>query len=168
MCVDDEELLPPHPTENAQTSRTIGAASTGKRLRFRTHSNVEPRNISVQRSIVGPDGKLTRGTAPDVTDAVVATFTVTVCVPVPVICTEEGTLHVGAGVAAGVIAQLRLTVPVKDPLPAKAKLKLAVCPALMLWEVGEPEAAPTVKSETACTTSDAAMLFTVDPAVPWI
>jgi hypothetical protein len=99
---------------------------------------------------------------------VVATFTVTVCVPVPVICTEEGTLQVGAGVAAGAIAQLRLTVPVKDPLPAKAKLKLAVCPALMLWEVGEPEAAPTVKSETACTTSDAAMLFTVDPAVPWI
>jgi hypothetical protein len=149
VCVDDEELLPPHPTENAKASTTIGAASSGRRLRLRIHSDVEPRNINVQKSSVGPDGKLTRGRATVVTGAVVATFTVTICVPVPLICTEEGTLQVGAGVAAGVIAQTRPTVPVKDPVPAKAKLKLAVCPALMLWEVGDPDAAPIEKSGAA-------------------
>lgn len=128
VCVDGEELLPPQPTENANASTTSGAASSGRRLRFRIQSNVEPRSINAQKSVVGPAGKLTRGAATVVTGAVVATFTVTVCVPVPLIWTEEGTVQVGAGVAAGVIAQLKFTVPVKDPVPAKARVKLAVCP----------------------------------------
>ena len=98
----------------------------------------------------------------------VATFTVTVCVPVPLICTEEGTLQVGAGVAAGVIAQLRLTVPVKDPVPAKARLKLAVSPALMVWEVGDPEDGEIVKSGSARTTRDTTVLFVAPFALPWI
>ena len=92
----------------------------------RTQSQDEPRNISAQRSVVGPDGKLPGGAAPVVTYAVVATFNATVCAAVPVICTEEGILQVGAGVAAGVIAQPKLTVPVNPPVPAKARLKLQV------------------------------------------
>jgi hypothetical protein len=83
----------------------------------------------------------------EVTDAVVAT--VTVCAAVPVICPEEGILHVGAGVATGVIAQLRLTVPVNPPVPAKARLKLAVCPAVKVCLVEEPEAAAIEKSGAA-------------------
>lgn len=82
--------------------------------------------------------------------AVVATFTVTDCVPLPLIGTEElDRLQIGAGVTAGVIAQVRLTVPVNDPVGASTRLKLAVCPALIVWEVGEPEVAPIVKSGVA-------------------
>lgn len=77
----------------------------------------------------------------------VATFTITVCVPLPLICTEElDRLQVGAGVTAGVMAQVKLTVPVNEPVGASARLKVAVCPAVMVWEVGEPEAVPSVKS----------------------
>jgi hypothetical protein len=85
-----------------------------------------------------------------VTEAVVPTLTVTVCVPLPLICTEElESLQVGAGVNTGEIAQLRLTVPLYDTVPARSKLKLAVCPALMVWEVGDPEASVIEKSGAA-------------------
>jgi hypothetical protein len=80
-----------------------------------------------------PGGKLIGGTAPVVTGAVVATLTVTVCVPVPVSCTEElDKPQVGAGVTTGVMAQLKSTVPLNDPVGAMARLKLAVCPADMV------------------------------------
>lgn len=104
----------------------------GKRLRFRSHSQAEPKNINLHASGSGPTEKMTRCTAPAVTGAVVPTFTVAVCLPVPLICTEEGTLQVGAGVAAGLIAQVRFTVPLNVPVGVKAKLKFAVCPALMV------------------------------------
>jgi hypothetical protein len=55
-------------------------------------------------------------------------------------------VQVGAGVTTGVMAQLRFTVPLNDSTGARASLKLAVCPALMFWEVGDPEAGPMVKS----------------------
>jgi hypothetical protein len=47
---------------------------------------------------------------------------------------------------AGVIAQLKLTVPENKLLEASASGKLAVCPALMLWVMGDPEAGPSVKA----------------------
>jgi hypothetical protein len=75
--------------------------------------------------------------------------------------------QVGAGVSVGVMAQLRFTVPENDPVGAKAKLKLAVCPALMVWEVGDPEPAPMVKSGAAWTTSETGTLFTIEPELPW-
>jgi len=88
--------------------------------------------------------------APAAIGATVATFTVTVCVPLLVIWTEElDRLHVGAGVAAGVMAHIRFTVPVNDPIDAKARLKLAVCPAVTVCDVGDPETAPTEKSGAA-------------------
>ena len=91
-----------------------------------------------------------RNPVPLVTGAVVSTLIVTVSVPLPRICTEElDRLHVGAGVTLGVIAQLRFTVPAKDPTDVKSRLKLAVCPALMVWEIGDPDAAPRLKSGAA-------------------
>ncbi len=86
------------------------------------------------------------GTAPLVVAAVVDTCTVAVCVPLPLICTEGGRVHVGARATAGLTLQLKLTVPVNDPTGANTRLKLAVCPAVMLRKVGEPEAGPMVKS----------------------
>lgn len=86
----------------------------------------------------------------EVTGAVVPTFTVTVCVPFPVICTDPlDRPQVRAGVTTGVMAQLRFTVPVNDPVGARARLKLAVCPAVTVCEVGEPEAVLIEKSGAA-------------------
>lgn len=63
------------------------------------------------------------------------------CAEVPVICTDElERLHVGAGDTTGVIAQERFTVPLNDATGAKLTAKLALCPALTVWEVG-PDAA---------------------------
>ena len=75
-------------------------------------------------------------------------------------------MHVGAGVTVGVIAQLRLTVPVNDAIGASARVKLAVCPALMVCDVGDPEPASIVKSGGAWTTSNTVVLFTIDPELP--
>lgn len=146
----DDELLPPHPTENTKASTTIGAVRTGKRLRFRAHNHADPRNSNIHANAIGPVGKLKRGILREVAGAVVPTFTVTVCVPVPLICTELlESVQVGAGVTTGVIAQLRFTVPVNDPIDAKARLKLAVCPAGTVCEVGEPDAEAIEKSGAA-------------------
>ena len=145
----DDEPLPPHPTENANASTITGAARTRRRLRFRVSNHPEASSVIVQIRGMGPVGKLTGGTNPVVACAVVPTCTATVCGPVPVICTEDGTLQVGAGVTVGVMAQLKFTVPVNDPVGVMARLKLAVCPALTVWEVGEPEAAPSEKPGAA-------------------
>jgi hypothetical protein len=103
---------------------------------------------------IGPCGQTTEDPTLVVAGAVVPTLTVTVCVPLPLICTEElDRLQVGAGVTTGVIAQLRFTVLLNDPVPANERLKLALCPALIVWEAGEPEAAPTVKSGGPCIVS---------------
>jgi len=102
-----------------------------------------------------------------VTGAVVSTVAVTGWLPLPVICTEEfDKLQVGAGVTDGVMAQLRLTVPVNPPDGVTSKLNFALCPALMVCEVGDPEAGPIVKSGAACTTSVTVVLCTRDPDVP--
>lgn len=105
-----------------------------------------------------------------VTDAVVPTFTITDCVPPLLICTEEpDKAHVGGPVAtAGVIAQLKFTVPENELLEASVSVKLAVCPALMVWEVGDPEAAPSVKSpeEAGVTVSVSVVVCVKLPDVP--
>jgi hypothetical protein len=82
--------------------------------------------------------------------AVVATITVTDCVPLPLICTDElERLQVGAGLTTGVMAQLRLTVPVKAPDGVTTKLNVAFCPALISSEVGDPDAGVILKSGAA-------------------
>jgi hypothetical protein len=116
-------------------------------LRERIHTHIDPSSINVKIRGIVPPGKPISGTLLLVVGAVVPTFTVTDCVPLPLIGTEElDNVHVGAGVTDGVIAQLKLTVPVNAPVPANANEKLAVCPALMVCEVGDPEAVSIVKS----------------------
>jgi hypothetical protein len=66
--------------------------------------------------------------------AVVATFTVTgtpTGYGAPAICSEAlDRLQLGAGDTAGVMVQLRLTVPVKNAVGATARSNFAACPAL--------------------------------------
>ncbi len=69
---------------------------------------------------------------------------------VPLSCTAEfDKLHVGTGVAVGVMLQLRFTVPVKLPAGATAIPNCAFCPAAMVCEPCDPEANPTVNSGAA-------------------
>ena len=73
-----------------------------------------------------------------VAGAVVPILNVTVCEAAPLSCAEElDKMHVGAGVAAGVIAQLRLTVPENDSVGVSDKANVALCPALIVWEVAD-------------------------------
>ena len=63
--------------------------------------------------------------------------------------TEAGTVQSGSDMTAGAIAQLKLTVPANDPEGVTARLKDAVCPALIAAEFEDPEAGPTAKSGAA-------------------
>ena len=149
MVVVVEVELPPHDISAPKTSMRIGAtqARTAKAPRRRFNINTPPKpmvnihGIVVQGSRKSGNGRLA------LVEPVVFTETMTVCVPLPVRLTVGlDKLQVGAGVAAGVIAQLRLTVPVNDPIDAKDSVKLAACPALIVWEVGDPDAGPIEKS----------------------
>jgi hypothetical protein len=80
---------------------------------------------------------------------VVPTLTLTDWVPGPLTCTEAGALQVGGGVTDGVMAQLKLTVPVNAPDGVTSRLKFAVCPALIVRDVGEPGVGPREKSGAA-------------------
>jgi hypothetical protein len=98
-----------------------------------------------------------------VTGAVVATITVAVAM-LPLSCTGEfDKLQVGAGIATGAMLQLRVTVPVKDPVGAKARLNSAFCPALTVCEPGDPEASPTVKSGAATPAPESAIVCGLPP-----
>ena len=70
--------------------------------------------------------------------------------------TEAGTLQTGAGVTTGVTAQVRLTVPLNDPLGVIARLKDAICPAVTVAEFGDPDAGPMAKSAAAIPVPDSA------------
>ena len=131
--------MPPHDTHDATANTSAGAASAGSRLRVRANNSPEPNAISVHATGIAPSGNSMVGMLLLVTGAVVSIVTVTDCVPMPLICTDDlDNVHVGAGVTLGVIAQLKFTVPVNDPVGASANVKLAVCPALMVSEVGDP------------------------------
>jgi hypothetical protein len=117
---------------------------------LRSNNHAKLSNIPVHASGSDPDGKFTCDTLPVVTGAVVPTVTVTDWFPLPVICTEElDKPQVGAGLTTGVMAQLRFTVPVNPAEGVMTKLNLALCPAFMVCEVGDPEAAPIAKSGAA-------------------
>jgi hypothetical protein len=90
---------------------------------------------------------------------------VVLTVRVAVAVAEAGSEQTGAGVAAGVTAQARLTVPVKPPVALMVRVDVVEAPAATDAEVGlavrvklPPPAAPTV--------SDTVVVCTVDPAVP--
>lgn len=89
-----------------------------------------------------------------VTAAVVPIVTVTDWPLLPETCTDEGKLHVGAGLTTGLMLQLRFTVPVNDPDGINIKLNFALCPALTVCEAGCPGAGPMAKSGAAVATPD--------------
>jgi hypothetical protein len=90
--------------------------------------------------------------------AAVAIVAVTVRA-VPLSCTAElDKLQVGAGVAVGVMLQLRFTVPVKAPAGATAIANCALCPAAMVCEACDPEANPTVKFGAATPLPESAIV----------
>ena len=91
-----------------------------------------------------------------VPDAVVDTLTATGAAAPWVTLTEAGKVQTGAGVTAGVIAQLRLTAPLNDPAGETVRLKDAACPAAMVAEFEDPEAGPMAKSGAAVAVPDKA------------
>ena len=150
-------LPPPHPAHNV-TSNTI------VNLRFRIQIHAEINSVSDHASDIAVGGKSTCVRVPEVKLAVVPTVNVTGCDPLPLRFMDElDRPQVGAGVAAGVIAQVRLAVPLNDPAGASIRLKVAVCPALTVCEIGEPDAGLKVKSGT--TVSATEVLCTVPPEV---
>jgi hypothetical protein len=81
--------------------------------------------------------------------ATVDTFTVTGCaVPLTICNVALDKPQVGAGVTAGVMVQLRLTVPLNIAIGVTTKPNFAGWPALTLWEVDDPEAEVIEKSGT--------------------
>jgi hypothetical protein len=125
-----------------------GLRRVGPRFRFRRQNHPEPSNISVKARGIDPGGSRTGGAVLEVTGAVVATVTINGCDAPPVSCSDElDKLQVGAGVTLGVMAQLRLAVPVNEAAAARTSEKLAFCPALTVCDVPDPEAAPIVKSD---------------------
>jgi hypothetical protein len=86
----------------------------------------------------------------------VETFTATAAAVPWATLTEAGTVQTGAGMTAGVIAQLRFTVPLNDPDGVTARLKDAICPVEMVAEFEDPEAGPIAKSGAAVAVPDRA------------
>jgi hypothetical protein len=148
-----------------RTGTVQARATRPRRHRFEIKSPPTPA-ISIQA--IGAPGK--RGSGNDISvaleAAVVFTDTVTFCAPLPKFTEELERAQVGAGLAAGTIAQARFTVPLKDPMAAKARVNDAVCPALMVCEVEAPEAGPTEKS--GATVNTTAVLWTLVPELPKI
>jgi hypothetical protein len=105
-----------------------------------------------------PDGRLACEIDPPVPAALVDTFAFTAAAVPWVTLTEAGTVQIGAGVTAGVIAQLRLTVPLNDPAGVTARLKDAVCPAVMVAEFADPVVGAMAKSGAAVAVPDKARL----------
>jgi hypothetical protein len=147
-----------------QTRKIIGTASVGSRRRLPTNNSNDPISMRGHSRSLGSAGKFADDTLAAVPEAAVATVTVTAVAVLPVTLTEPGTVHTGAGVAAGVMAQARFTVPLKDPAGVRFKLKVAVCPAEMVW-LDPPEPALKVKSGTAVPVPDRATICEPVPAL---
>jgi hypothetical protein len=126
----DGEL--PHATHDIRASTMIGAAMTICLSLLRNTRHTEPSMTKPHASGFVSDGRSSFDTAAAVVEPVVATVTVTDCTALSLVCTELGSVQVGAGETTGVTAQVRFTVPVNEPVGVKARLKLAVCPALMV------------------------------------
>lgn len=123
-------------------------------MRLRTPRQPKPTSIAATANAhphgSDPGASPIGDSVPLVEGAVVATFTITVCAVLPLICSDElDKLQLGSSVAGGVTTQLRLTVALNVPAPARFRLKLAIWPALTVCDVGEPEAGFKVKSGAA-------------------
>jgi hypothetical protein len=156
---------PPPPQADRPNNNTaiIGIARTGIFRRQPKNNKPEASRIIVQRSGIIPGGSLACEIDPAVPGAVVEIFAVAAAAVPSVTLTDDGTVHNGAGVngagvTAGVIAQLRLTVPLNDPAGVTARLKDAVCPAAIVAEFEDPDAGPMTKSGTAAPVPESAII----------
>jgi hypothetical protein len=140
--VEDE---PPQPAIATATS-TVTVDITS--LRRFVATNIRLKVPIANADAVSPmlDGKLGAGTDRAFPEAVVDTVAVTDVAALPVTFTEAGRLQIGAGLAAGATLQVRLTVPLNDPVGVIVKPNVAAWPAVIVDELDPPEAMPMVKS----------------------
>lgn len=141
--------LPPQDIEESKRSSKPGAAMTDTRFPLHSSSIPAPKTVNMQANGVVSERKRISGTARAVVAAVVATCTEAPWAALPFTGTEDGSLQVGAGVTTGVMLQLKLTVPENDPTAVNDRPKSAVCPALIVWDVGDPGEEVMVKSGAA-------------------
>ncbi len=113
-----------------------------------TNSRLEKPKANIHAMSPVPIGFLADGHPARLAEAVVPTVTVTELGELPVTLTDAGTLQTGAGDAAGLTLQVRVTVPLNDPAGVSAKLKVAACPAEIV-ELDPPEGTLKVKSGVA-------------------
>jgi hypothetical protein len=169
LC-EEKVLLPPQATHDNTAIMNSGASMTGARLRLWSAVQPRPASIIVYTNVhsegTDPGGCPVGESIAEVEGAVVLTSTATDFAMLPLICSDElDKLQVGPRVTAGVTVQLRFTVPLNDPDPARLRLKLALCPGLTVCDVAEPGV--TLKSGAAWITRDTAELFTIEPALPF-
>jgi hypothetical protein len=123
------EVGDPPPQPIAVPNTTIADSATNSHFRLRGTRPPAPSNMAVKTNGIVPPGN--SDFCAVVTGAVVFTVTVTVCGPLAPSCSEElDKLHVGAKACAGVMSQLRLTAPAKEPAGATARVNCAFCPAV--------------------------------------
>ena len=143
---------PPHPTERARQSiATARGAQARRQVRRGPASSRIPTAASsphTHNHIHGPAGGF--GLIRTAEGAVVLTDTVVDAASVPFRLTDEGfTVQVAFD---GAPLQVKLSVPDRPFCGAMLRLYVAVCPALTVAEVEEPEAAPIEKSWTVKST----------------
>jgi hypothetical protein len=141
--VEDE---PPQPTIPRKAKTIVAADRRTRRRGPETSSPEAPKNSAQAKMVML--GEKCRTDPTTLAAAVVATVTVTGVVELPDTLTELGMLQIGAGDAAGLILQVRFTVPLNDPDGVSDKLNIAVCPGEIV-ELDPPEGALRVKSGAA-------------------
>jgi hypothetical protein len=142
--VGDVDDPPPQPTINR--TKTAAGAYT-KRRRRPKNSRLETPRASVHPTNQPLRGKSPNGPLTALPDAVVVTDTVTQVAEVPVTLTDPGTLQIGVGLAAGVIAHVKFTIPLNEPAGVSSNPKVAVPPAVIVDELDPPDGMPNVKSD---------------------
>ena len=143
VCGGEDEPPPPQPVTDTPAKAMAAIAISNARLRFqgskRAQQDRRPRYGRATKGRLGPRRSNCRcGDRSRYGAAVSPNCTV-----------ELDRLHVGAGVADGVMLQLRLTVPVNVPAGATAMPNCAFCPAAIDCDVCEPAANRIVKSGAA-------------------
>jgi hypothetical protein len=148
---------PPQANMDASSISIAGEAATANRRRRIARNTPAARNALSQKIDCDPPGQRVWKLIALVA-AVVATTTWTEDDLPLVRLAEFGSVQVAAGVTMGVILQLRFTEPLKPETGARERLNVAFWPALIVWELGDPDAvaivkllvAPVPDSDTVC------------------
>jgi hypothetical protein len=170
VVVDDE---PPHPQTKTSRTRAAGSAKIRDRRKLVKSTRPNAPNASIPPASTVGGRTSNKGRLADVPGAVVATFTATAAAELPFKFTELGMLQVGADSTAGVIAQLKFTDPLKEPVRVSVRLNVALSPADTVAEPDCPDSEPQTKPFptpvrlTVCGELDALSFICIVPsAVP--